>query len=279
VEAVPGPSAVLAALSVAGLGVGRFAFEGFLPRAGGDRARALSRIAGSDIAIVLFESPHRIRATLDDLSRVLGAERQIALCRELTKMHEQTIRGTVREVKSALSEPVRGEITVVIEGQSADARIEDVDLEALVSEWQSAGLSTKEMSHRLQRDLGWKRNVAYQAVLKVLTRESHQRAEVGSVMQTRRLPAVPASAQIRPPCASITLRATATSKPRASERDSGFSSRSTMVSVSEDESLSVAIKSNWTKPFPAWSRRGGATRMTISVPDERMTKTARLTRE
>jgi len=173
VEAVPGPSAVLAALSVAGLGVGRFAFEGFLPRAGGDRARALSRIAGSDIAIVLFESPHRIRATLDDLSRVLGAERQIALCRELTKMHEQTIRGTVREVKSALSEPVRGEITVVIEGQSADARIEDVDLEALVSEWQSAGLSTKEMSHRLQRDLGWKRNVAYQAVLKVLTRESH----------------------------------------------------------------------------------------------------------
>ncbi|MGB8225230.1 MAG: 16S rRNA (cytidine(1402)-2'-O)-methyltransferase [Polyangiales bacterium] len=172
VEAIPGPSAVLAALSVAGLAVGRFAFEGFLPRGGGDRARALARIAGSDIATVLFESPHRIHATLDDLNRALGAERRIALCRELTKMHEQTIRGTVTEVQSALTDPVRGEITVVIEGASADAPIEDVDLEALVYEWKATGLSTKEMTQRLQRELGWKRNVAYEAVLKALQRET-----------------------------------------------------------------------------------------------------------
>lgn len=173
VEAIPGPSAVLAALSVAGLPVRRFVFEGFLPRSGGDRARALDRVAQSDITVVLFESPHRIHATLDDLERKLGGERQIALCRELTKMYEQTIRGTVAEVRSELSDPARGEITVVVEGKSADGPVQDVDLEGLVSEWKREGLSTKEMSRKLQRDLGWKRNAAYQAILDALKPERH----------------------------------------------------------------------------------------------------------
>ena len=168
VEAIPGPSAVLAALCVAGLPVRRFAFEGFLPRSGGDRARALDRIAQSEITVVLFESPHRIHATLDDLERTLGEDRTVALCRELTKMHEQTIRGTVPEVRSKLSNPARGEITVVIDGRSPDAPVEDVDLQALVVEWTRDGLSTKEMTKKLQRELGWKRNVAYQAILDAL---------------------------------------------------------------------------------------------------------------
>lgn len=173
VEAIPGPSAVLAALSVAGLPVRRFVFEGFLPRSGGDRARALDRVAQSDITVVLFESPHRVHATLDDLERKLGGERQIALCRELTKMYEQTIRGTVAEVRSELSDPARGEITVVVEGKSAQAPVQDVDLEGLVSEWKREGLSTKEMSRKLQRDLGWKRNAAYQAILDALKPKQH----------------------------------------------------------------------------------------------------------
>jgi 16S rRNA (cytidine1402-2'-O)-methyltransferase len=168
VEAIPGPSAVLAALCVAGLPVRRFAFEGFLPRSGGDRTRALDRIAQSAITVVLFESPHRIHATLKDLERTLGGDRQIALCRELTKMHEQTIRGTAAEVRSELSDPVRGEITIVVEGRPADAPVEDIDLGALVIEWQREGLSTKEMTQKLQRDLGWKRNAAYQAILDTL---------------------------------------------------------------------------------------------------------------
>jgi 16S rRNA (cytidine1402-2'-O)-methyltransferase len=168
VEAIPGPSAVLAALCVAGLPVRRFVFEGFLPRGGGDRTRALERIAQSGITVVLFESPHRIHATLDDLERSLGADRQIALCRELTKMHEQTIRGTVAEVRSELSDPARGEITIVIEARPADAPVEDLDLEALVVEWKREGLSTKEMTRRLQREFGWKRNAAYQAILEAL---------------------------------------------------------------------------------------------------------------
>jgi 16S rRNA (cytidine1402-2'-O)-methyltransferase len=171
VEAIPGPSAVLAALCVAGLPVRRFVFEGFLARSGGERTRALDRIAQSPIAAVLFESPHRIHATLRDLDRTLGADRRIALCRELTKMHEQTIRGTVAEVRSTLSDPTRGEITVVIEGRPADAPVEDVDLPALVAEWKREGLSTREMTQKVQRDFGWKRNAAYQAILDALKQE------------------------------------------------------------------------------------------------------------
>lgn len=165
VEAIPGPSAVLAALCVAGLPVRRFVFEGFLPRGGGDRRSALQRIAHSEVTVVLFESPHRIHATLEDLERELGGERQIALCRELTKMHEQTIRGTVSEVRGELSNPARGEITVVVEGKAADGAVEDVDLDALLVEWKHEGLSNKEMTQRLQQDLGWKRNRAYRAIL------------------------------------------------------------------------------------------------------------------
>ena len=171
VEAVPGPSAVLAALCVAGLPVRRFVFEGFLPRSGGERARALDRIAQSGITIVLFESPHRIHGTLDDLERTLGADRQIALCRELTKMHEETIRGTVPEVRGKLSNPARGEITVVIDGRRPEGPVEDVDVRALAVEWKREGLSTKEMTQKLQHEFGWKRNLAYKAILDALKAE------------------------------------------------------------------------------------------------------------
>ncbi|KPK15165.1 MAG: hypothetical protein AMJ62_10265 [Myxococcales bacterium SG8_38] len=170
VEAIPGPSAVLAALSVSGLSVDRFTFEGFLPRSGGDRIRALDRIASSDCAVVLFESPHRIQATLQDLEQHLGDERQIALCRELTKIHEQTIRGTIAEVQAVLADPVKGEITVVIEGKGAPTRAEDVDLDRLVGDWQQEGLTTKQMAQRLQEDFGWKRNAAYKGILDTLGR-------------------------------------------------------------------------------------------------------------
>jgi 16S rRNA (cytidine1402-2'-O)-methyltransferase len=170
VEAIPGPSAVLAALCISGLPVDRFAFEGFLARGGKDRARALQRIADSDCAIVLFESPRRIRATLEELGRHLEHERRIALCRELTKAHEQIIRGTVSAVRSELSEPVRGEITVVIEGRRPDDRPQEVDVDDLVAQWRREGLTTKNMVERLKQQFGWKRNAAYQAVVDALAR-------------------------------------------------------------------------------------------------------------
>jgi 16S rRNA (cytidine1402-2'-O)-methyltransferase len=133
----------------------------------------MNRIAKSDSTVVMFESAHRIRATLDDLERHVGGERRIALCRELTKVHEQTIRGTIPQVRSALADPVKGEITIVIEANPSDGRIEDLDLETLVAEWKREGLTTKEMAKRLQREFGWKRGSAYQAVLDALEPGGH----------------------------------------------------------------------------------------------------------
>lgn len=172
VEAIPGPSAVLAALCVSGLPVDRFAFEGFLPRSGKDRAEALNRLTTYDCAVVLFESPHRIRATLAELGPYVGFKRRIAVCRELTKVHEQILRGTISEVQQALHDPVKGEITVVIEGKRLEAEVRDVDVGRLVVEWHEEGLSTKEMAQRLKEELGWKRSVAYQAVLDALARNA-----------------------------------------------------------------------------------------------------------
>ncbi|MGB5809071.1 MAG: 16S rRNA (cytidine(1402)-2'-O)-methyltransferase [Polyangiales bacterium] len=172
VEAIPGPSAVLAALSVAGIPIRRFTFEGFLPRSGRDRQEALRRVGTAQEASVLFESPHRIRKTLDDLGEVLGVKRKVALCRELTKMHEQTIRGTVDEVRAALAESIKGEITLVIEAAPKQSADPDVDVEARVAAWKEEGLSTKEMTQRLQREAGWRRNDAYRAILTALGDDS-----------------------------------------------------------------------------------------------------------
>lgn len=116
VEAVPGPSAALAALVVSGLATERWCFEGFLPRRGRDRAQRLAAIAGEqDRAVVVFESPYRVQRLLDDLALACGTGRQAALCRELTKVHEQTWRGELGELseRARTVEP-RGEYVVVI---------------------------------------------------------------------------------------------------------------------------------------------------------------------
>jgi len=172
VEAIPGPSAVVAALCVAGLPVRRFTFEGFLPKSGREREEALARISQSQITTVIFESPYRIHTTLEDLERALKGARRLALCRELTKMHEQTIRGTAKEVRAELATPAKGEITLVIEGASGEPVEKEVDVVALVVDWKREGLSTKEMTQRLQTEAGWKRNKAYRAILEALKTDS-----------------------------------------------------------------------------------------------------------
>lgn len=116
VVAVPGPSAVTAALAVSGLPTDRFVFLGFLPRKSGQRKRVLGEIAAVPWTLVLFESLHRLRDMLEDLREVLG-DRQVAITRELTKRFEEVIRGTVTEVLQHFSgtEP-RGEFTIVVAG-------------------------------------------------------------------------------------------------------------------------------------------------------------------
>jgi 16S rRNA (cytidine1402-2'-O)-methyltransferase len=116
VDVVPGPSAALAALVVSGLPTDRFTVEGFLPRAGRKRAERLAAVTASDHTVVVFESPYRVRRTLDDLL-ALGVDRRMAMARELTKLHQEVIRGTVSEVRDHVAgRSVKGEVTLVIEG-------------------------------------------------------------------------------------------------------------------------------------------------------------------
>lgn len=126
VRAVPGASAITAALSIAGLATDRFAFEGFLPARAGERRTLLARLASEARTLVLFEAPHRIAATLAELAQSFGAERAAVVTRELTKMHESVYRGTLGQLAAMALEDAdfaRGEITLVIDGASVEPAI------------------------------------------------------------------------------------------------------------------------------------------------------------
>jgi 16S rRNA (cytidine1402-2'-O)-methyltransferase len=116
--AIPGPSAVTAAVALADFDVERFAFIGFLPRQGAARARSLAMLAGTDMACVLFEAPMRVRRTLADIEKACG-DRRILLARELTKMHEQVLRGTAAEVLAGMAPEPKGEVTIVVAAANA----------------------------------------------------------------------------------------------------------------------------------------------------------------
>ncbi len=116
VEAVPGPSAVTAALTVAAISCDTFRFLGFLPRSGRRRRDALEAIRRERGASVFFEAPQRLLATLEELADVLGSERALSVCRELTKLHEEVVRGGATELLQHFAEGARGEITIVVSG-------------------------------------------------------------------------------------------------------------------------------------------------------------------
>ncbi|MBI3743069.1 MAG: 16S rRNA (cytidine(1402)-2'-O)-methyltransferase [Chloroflexi bacterium] len=124
VEVVPGPSAVTAALAVSGLPPDQFVFLGFLPRTPGERRRLLESVSRERRTLVVFEAPHRLRASLGDIAKVLG-ERRLAVCRELTKLHEEVFRGTASEALAHFESP-RGEITLVIAGATETPQAEIV---------------------------------------------------------------------------------------------------------------------------------------------------------
>ena len=114
---IPGPSAVLAAVSASGVAGPRWAFEGFLPRSGRERRERLAAIAADPRGTILFEAPGRVAATLGDLVSACGPERPAAVCRELTKLHEQILRGSLGELLTAVAEgsiPSRGEFVLVV---------------------------------------------------------------------------------------------------------------------------------------------------------------------
>lgn len=145
VRVVPGPSAALAGLVVSGLATGRFVFEGFLPRRGSGRDERLAALAGERRTIVLYEAPHRLARTLADLAAVLGGRRRVALCRELTKLHEETWRGVLDEAVRRCDEvEPRGEYVIVVDGAPAPAPATDDDLSGALHRLRADGLSTRD---------------------------------------------------------------------------------------------------------------------------------------
>lgn len=167
---IPGPSALLAALVASGLPTDRVAFDGFLPRKGGARRSRLAELATEARTMVLYLSPHRAAADLRDLAGALGGERRAALCRELTKLHEEVRRGTLDELAAFAAAGVRGEVTLVIVGAGRDpgSSAAALDLDAQVAEVEAlleAGSGTKQaVATVVERSGGSKRSL-YQAVL------------------------------------------------------------------------------------------------------------------
>lgn len=167
VVVVPGPSAVTAALSGAGLPADRYTFLGFLPRKGADRRRLLAEIASSPVTVVLFEAANRLAKLLADLAVVAGGERAVTVGRELTKLHEEFRAGTLDALTGyyAAHEP-RGEVTVVIAGAPIPVA-EELDEAALHEEARrllAQGMTRRDAARRLADAFGVSRNAAYELV-------------------------------------------------------------------------------------------------------------------
>ncbi|HET8988350.1 MAG TPA: 16S rRNA (cytidine(1402)-2'-O)-methyltransferase [Humibacillus sp.] len=164
VTCVPGPSAVLMALAVSGLPVDRFAFDGFLPRKAGERARVLREAAQERRTLVYFEAPHRLAETLVAMAEAFGPTRRAAVCRELTKTYEEVRRGTLAELAAWAAEGVRGEITVVVAG--AERVVTSVE-DALdgIRERVAAGERLKDVAAEVAGRTGLSKKVLYDAAV------------------------------------------------------------------------------------------------------------------
>jgi 16S rRNA (cytidine1402-2'-O)-methyltransferase len=166
VTAVPGASAALAALTISGLPTDRFVFEGFLPRSGAERTSRLAVVARESRTVVLFEAPHRIERTLDDLAESCGGDRSVAVCRELTKIHEEVMRGSLSDVRARLGEP-RGEYVIVLGGavDSGDTSPDDVD--RMLRHELASGASTRDAAATVAEMTGESRKVLYARALEL----------------------------------------------------------------------------------------------------------------
>lgn len=164
IEVLPGPTAFVPALVLSGLPSARFAFEGFLPRKGSDRTDRLDAIAARTETTILYESPHRVAATLRDLAAVCGIDRPASVSRELTKRFETTYRGTLGNLADELAEGVKGEIVVVIGPASPSDEQPDFHHQAEVLA--RSGLRGRTLRDALQ-ELGAPRNLAYELSLQL----------------------------------------------------------------------------------------------------------------
>ncbi|HUG32374.1 MAG TPA: 16S rRNA (cytidine(1402)-2'-O)-methyltransferase [Acidimicrobiia bacterium] len=164
IEVVPGPSAVTSALALSGFGADRFVFEGFLPRRGSDRSDRLEELAREERTVVLFASPSRLPADLADLAAACGGSRRVAVTRELTKLHEESWVGTLESAIERWSEPVKGEVTLVL----APVAPAPPSTEAAIGRAQemvAAGISVREAARTTAAETGTSRRAIYEALL------------------------------------------------------------------------------------------------------------------
>ncbi len=170
VTSIPGPVASITALTLSGLPTGRFTFEGFLSVNKAERRAHLSSLAGERRTMLFHEAPHKLRATLDDFLATFGESRRIALCRELTKTHEEILRMTLGEAIAYYAETApRGEYVLVVEGatdtSTAKTFWEDLDVPSHVDHYMDTGMSKMDAIKQVARDRGVPKNEIYKQMV------------------------------------------------------------------------------------------------------------------
>ena len=169
VVAVPGPSACVTALALSGLPTGRFTFEGFLSTAKRSRFEHLESLKTEKRTMIFYEAPHKLIPTLRDMQTYFGPERRIALCRELTKLHEEVLRMTLAEAVSYYDQtPPKGEFVLVIEGAPEQTAPAVSEAEALlrIKALRADGVSLKEACRRISEETGLSKNVLYDRMVR-----------------------------------------------------------------------------------------------------------------
>jgi 16S rRNA (cytidine1402-2'-O)-methyltransferase len=167
VTPVPGASAVISALSASGLPTDRFVFEGFLPAKKGERERRIELLCKERRTLVFYEAPHRLKDSLAEMRRILG-NRDIAVARELSKVHEEFLRGTIDEVAEMLADrEVKGEVTIIVRGAQESAQISSEELAREIRSMLGDGLSVKAISEQLAEYHHIPRREIYQLALRL----------------------------------------------------------------------------------------------------------------
>jgi 16S rRNA (cytidine1402-2'-O)-methyltransferase len=167
VTGLPGPSAATTALAISGLPSDRFAFEGFPPRKAGERARRFAELAAERRTLLLFESPRRLAATLPELAGAFGADRRAVVCRELTKTHEEIVRGTLAELAEVFAGGSLGEVTIVVEGASgAPVTVSPDEAVDEVAVREQSGTPRNAAIVAVAREHGLNRRAVYDAVVR-----------------------------------------------------------------------------------------------------------------
>ena len=161
---IPGPSVVITALAVSGLGTGQFIYLGFLPRKASARQHLLKSVANEPATIVVLESPHRLAVALNDMLAILG-DRRVAVCRELTKVYEEVFRGRISQAIDHFTEP-RGEFTLVIEGKKEEKPQLTKAIEKQLQYMRRSGVAAKEAVTKIAGETGLSRKELYRAWLR-----------------------------------------------------------------------------------------------------------------